>query len=357
MTNYVPFLKSKSNEIIALSELDKTLLGGLTPFFDYPKKKEGQTPDEFKASIAKLKRSLKKHVSDFQEIYFDTYDLDDTFEVDGDHHYRHLLEELSIFNIVPVISIDRSSAHQRSVFDLKQYGVLSSDVVAFRITPEDFQSFGVIEDDIESELKPIFDLFQAVDLIFDCRVCSNFDPAKISKEIVEFAQRFSESYSPRRLIVTGSSITASIGEIVDVESERIIERSEIDIFKAVTKRAAGALEFVFGDYATVSPNYSDIEIIPEILRNLTAPKLIYSFDNQHYVIRGGSLKTKGAKQYFKMAATLCAKPFFRKAPYSLGDQYFEQKSRGEGKDCAPNTVVKPSVNAHITYILRNSVTE
>lgn len=353
MTKYIPFLKSKPNEISALGELDPSILNQLTPFFDYPHKSGGESPDQFKTSVDKLVTKIIKHVSALKELYFDTFDISNDFNVDGNHYYHYLLTCFNKLNVIPVVSIDRSPNHLKSVFDLKSKGSLSSSIIAFRITLPDFSSFNVVEQDIKTQLGPIFAYFQAVDLIFDCRICTTLDPVKTSKQISDFAQKFTQAYPVRRLIVTGSSVPPSIGDILAVETECLLNRAEMAIFRAV-KSAATNLEFIFGDYTTVSPNYSEPNIKPEMMQNVMTAKLTYSFGEMHYFIRGGQLKSKGPGQYVVMAAILCKKSFFRGAKYSKGDTYLEEKSRGIGSNCAPNTVIKPSVNAHITYIVRDA---
>ncbi|MBX2859133.1 MAG: hypothetical protein KTR17_10750 [Cellvibrionaceae bacterium] len=80
-------------------------------------------------------------------------------------------------------------------------------------------------------------------------------------------------------------------------------------------------------------------------------KLIYSFEGQHYFIRGGSLKTKGRDQYYDLAAVLCSKNFYRGPSYSAGDAYFFKKSNREPPQAYVNTVIRPCIDAHITYII------
>jgi len=352
MINYIPFLKYKSNEIIALGELQSPILSQITPFFDFPKAKDKQTSEQFKTSVDRLSRSIHKHIADIGEAYIDTYDVSDEFEVDGEHSYSYLVKSLGELNVIPVISIDRSESHLRAAHNLKINKDISTNVVAFRITPEDFQNYSVVEEDIGDTLGEIFKAFETIDLIFDCRYCSDLDAKIIAKNISNFSEKFSNNYTTRRLIVTGSSIPASIGDVLPVDSECFIEKKEIDIFNEV--KACSRLNFLYGDYATVSPNYSDVNIKPEIMQNVITAKLIYSVGKQHFFIRGGSLKTKGYGQYFDLASVLCAKDFFRGAPYSSGDFYFEEKSKRKGNNCGPGTIVKPAINAHITYIVQDA---
>jgi len=67
----------------------------------------------------------------------------------------------------------------------------------------------------------------------------------------------------------------------------------------------------------------------------TPAKFIYSLVDQHYFIRGGSLKTKGRDQYYDLAASLCVSKYFfsRALEYSLGDAIFMRKFRREGDQC------------------------
>jgi hypothetical protein len=355
MINYIPFLKSKSNEIIGVANLATEILENITPFFDYPKRDNGDDEASFKVSVEKLCSSLDKHLSKVKRFYFDCYDIDDTFQVDGRNVYQYLLEELSAFPVIPVVSVDRSSEHNKSVFDLKKNNIITSDVVAFRITPEDFESYSTIKDDIFDELGAVFNEFEYVDLVFDCRVCANIDAQKTSKLINDFAIIFSSQFSVRNFIVTGSSIPASVADVLSVNEEKSIERREIEIYDGV-RRLSDGVDYLFGDYTTVSPNYSDADIPKNQMQNRTTAKLTYSYEDKHYFIRGGSLKTIGLGQYFDLAATLCGKSFFRKGIYSVGDKYLEDKSKRVGSNCTPSTIVKPCVNAHITYVARQLLT-
>ncbi|GAA6166792.1 beta family protein [Sessilibacter corallicola] len=348
---YVPFLKSKANEIHALAGLDESIAENLVPFFDYPKKQSGDKAEDIGPAIIRLAKKFKKHLGGFEEFYFDVYDLSDGLEIEGDHLYSFLLGAFSDLPLVPVVSIDRSDDHLNSVIKGKEKGVVSSNYVAFRVTPEDFQNFDAVIDDIEDMLNPIFSLFEMVDLIFDCRICSNLDSQKLSKQIDVFTKGFVSSYPVRRVVVSGSSIPASVAEVLSSNSEKYVERVEVDIFSAAV--SLGAAQYVFGDYTTISPDYSDADIPGDQMQGRITAKFIYSFEGQHYFIRGGSLKTKGRDQYYDLAEVLCSKDFFRGPEYSTGDAYFYEKSCREGDKCWVTTVIKPSIDAHISYTVKD----
>lgn len=353
MTKYVPFLKSKSNEIIALGDLSSDVIELICPFFDFPKNKNGYNNETFKINVRKVLNSFKKHIKDIDELYFDNYDIDDSLHIDGMHNYHYLLGCLNDFPVTPVVSIDRSPNHINSVITQKDAGIVSSTVIAIRLTPEDFESFHAIEDDIEDVLGNVFDKFNSIDLVFDCRVCNNLDSRTLSRHIVDFANGFSDKYTTRRIVITGSSIPASIKDLIKVDEEGIFERNELKVYQGAKPHLDEHI-LVFGDYATVSPNYSEVDIIPEAMQNITTAKFIYSFAQSIYVIRGGSIKQNGFGQYYELAKQLCSKPFYRGEKYSKGDQYLHQKSLGIGNYCTPSAVVKPTINSHITYMVKDA---
>ena len=114
---------------------------------------------------------------------------------------------------------------------------------------------------------------------------------------------------------------------------------------------------VLGDYGVISPDYSDIKIPSNAMLNVMAPKIIYTYNRKHFIIRGGAIKTheRGFKQYNDFAEIIVLKPFYRGPGYSYGDNFIEQKSRSIGKKVMPGTIIKPTVNAHITYMMKDYV--
>lgn len=356
MNNYIPFLKLKSNEILAIKELEAELQEEITPFFDFPRK-DVFTEDTFKKTTETMVRSVKRHLGNISCFYLDNFDIDSNLEIDGINNYAYLLESFSDCPIIPVVSIDRCEGHIDAVYDAKNSDVIDSEVFALRLVPEDFENFDVIADDIDDMIGDVFETFDDIDLIFDCRVClgQNRYLDNLALNIINFAKKFSALYPIRKLIVTGSSIPASIREIIGVESEVELQRAELRIFNFVGMEISELYNIVIGDYGMVSPNYSDLDIIPEAMQNVTAPKILYAFDDYHYIIRGGALKTHPRRfaQYFDLAEILVSKNFFRGRNYSFGDRFLEEKSYGRGNYVTPASIIKPTVNAHITYMLKD----
>ncbi len=223
-SKYVPFLKLKPNEIMAVKELDADLRQAITPFFDFPYKKV-RTEEDFKKTAEKRFRSIVKHLSDIPYFYLDNYDVDSNLAVDGGHNYAYLLSTYADLPVVPVISIDRDPGHMQAVCEAKDSGDLKSETVALRFIAEHFENFDVVAVDIEGSLSYTFQKFNSIDLILDCRVCLNQDTVLLISNIVHFIEKFSDAYTVDKVIVTGSSIPASIGAVLDTHHEVELPRS------------------------------------------------------------------------------------------------------------------------------------
>jgi len=239
--------------------------------------------------------------------------------------------------------------NNNSVFQSKREGETASSIVAFRAVQDDFEDFELNKDQIDYDLAGVFAQFDEIDLILDCRVCSELDISLTAKQISTFAGKFCQTYNVRRVVVTGSSIPMTLSDAVKPNTAEIVTRRELAIISKA--RSLSEVDVVAGDYATVSPFFSDAKFDPKLFPIVTAPRLIYSFNHSHYIARGISLKKGGQTQYVGITKTLCGQTFFRGRGYSAGEDYFDDKRRQIGKNATNGTVVTPSLVAHITYMV------
>lgn len=350
MIKYIPFLKSKRNEINAMGDLDSNVKQAICPFFDFPHRKdEGYSPEAFAKAVRDIAQGLKKHWGANAEFYFDDLNVSQKLIVDGMYQYAHILHALNELRVIPIVDLERIE-HNDAVAQLKRSGVISSTAVAFRTQPIDFEDFEDSENKINNRLANIFNEFEHIDLVLDCGLCTGLSLVETARQIAAFAQKFCEVYSKvRRVVVTGSSIPPSSSDVLETNSECVVRRHELDIIRRV--RDFHSIDLTIGDYATVSPLISEVNIAPKIMQRVMTARLTYTYQDFHYFIRGSSLRTDGYEQYFGLARTLCQQVFFRGASYSEGDQYFYEKSQCIGSNGAPGPVIKPSVVAHITYMV------
>jgi hypothetical protein len=352
MIRYMPFLKAKRGELTAMGELAPEVKQVICPFFDFPRRKPDYESEVYAATTRSIATSLRKHWGVDAEFYFDDFDIAQTLKVEDEHQYGYVLRTFKGLQVISVVALDRPN-HNAAVARLKRDREIDSATVAFRAVQSDFEDFDGNEDQIDYDLANVFSQFQTIDLILDCRLCSGMNVSETAQQIAAFAKKFSDAYEKvRRVTVTGSSIPASLGDVVESATTKVIERLELSILARA--RRLTEIDVVAGDYATVSPFYSDADFEPTLFQKVTSPRLIYSFNHSHYIARGASLASGGQGQYFGMTKVLCRQGFFRGRGYSTGEDYFYEKSHAIGRNATNGTVVKPSVVAHITYMAREA---
>ncbi|MBB3213911.1 hypothetical protein FHW67_003217 [Herbaspirillum sp. Sphag1AN] len=350
--NYTPFFKFKGNEVAGLSMLNSRLKEELTPFFDFARK-DGMSRLDFEKSVAVCAKKAKKYLKEFSYIFIDSFDIPDSIAYATTPNCRVIIEEFFDFEYVPVIGLDRAANHNKAIFDAKAKGEIISDKVAIRFQPEEFSSFNLIESELLDLIRKGTIFFSDWIFIFDCRVCLQSNRLKLASEIANFTLSADKAFEVGKYIVVGSSIPASITDIAKPSDESLVPRAELEIFHTAQSMAEGIV-LSLGDYTIVSPLYSDLTIAPELLLSVTAPKVFYTYEHQHYIARGGRIKTGGYGQYDSICVEISQKSFYRKSHYSWGDNFIQERADGKGSNnVTPSTILKPTICAHIEYMSRD----
>jgi hypothetical protein len=354
MRSYTPFLKLKANEVAALEVLRSDVLDRVTPFFDLPQK-PGMDERQFCDMVTKSARKLVKMFKNGKTFYLDCYDIPDDISVAGNNIFYFVAHTFADFRFIPVIGLDRSNSYLDAVFESKINGRIASNTIAVRILQEDFESFTASSSDIKVLIDNASAAgFTIVELVLDMRCCLGQQTADLATMLESFITDITSVHELSKIVVTGSSIPRRISDIVGTQSEVDAIREEIAVFRALDAQFSPE-EIGFGDYTVVSPFYTDVDMAPELLQNVTAPKVPYSHGDIHFIMRGGALKThpRGSKQYNDFAASLVTKPFFRKAGYSFGEDYIVEKANMQGNGVTPSSILKPMICTHMTYMVRD----
>lgn len=349
-TKYTPFLKLKVNEVAAVASLADEVSDEIVPFFDLPMKK-GMSTETFSTMVKKAARKIEINIGKSRPFFLDNYDIPDAITAGGKANYSFIAAAFAKLSFIPVLGLNRSPAHNQAVMQGRTDGLIDSTRVAIRLAGDDFEDFSLVEDDLENLVSQALSIFEDCVLIIDCRMCLNTDPAALAKRIFAFLTAAQAKFVFAETIVTGSSLPASIGDVAKTSQDSELPRVELQIFKAL--RSLGGMEHVgLGDYTVVSPLYSEVTLPPEMLPNITAPKILYANDAVHFIARGSALKThaRGNLQYNDMLAELIKMPFFRGEDYSVGDAFLAMKSVAVGKMVTPGSILNPTINAHITYM-------
>ena len=359
MTNYVPFLKTKTNEFSAIKNLDDDIAMNITPFFDINRKEnknetdgkpiiqnggsQKYTENEYKDKIEKLVRKCELNLKKVYTFYLDDHDVDDELYINGAQSYGFVIERFSSFNFIPIIGINRDNCRNSIVFEKNQ--LIKSSIVAIRLEFEDIQT-GILE--IKQLVKLATHYFSQIELIIDMRIMpQDIDIKEVFTVISKFLSK--PIYTFSKIIISGSSITKAPGEIIDTKTIKDIPRKELELFSLLNSYFT---DLTYGDYTIISPCYSELNIDPRLLPGITAAKVIYSYGNYHHFCRGEILETGGSSQYNKFCKHIFESDFYRGKDYSFGDNFI-YNAIGKTDGISPGSILNPTINAHISYMYKD----
>ncbi|MFW9078677.1 beta family protein [Pseudomonas sp. P2757] len=352
MPKYMPFLKAKANEFGAIKSLVKERKQLIAPFFDLPLKKD-MDASTLKTNIETAARKFCLNMKGVPEYFVDDYDIPDSILIGGRPSYEYFAacmyaQEL---NFNPVVGVDRTTDRNSCVFTLAFTKAVKNRRIALRISSEDLISYNLIRTDILHLIAMGKGIYDRWVLIIDNRICKGVDAVARAAQISAFCTAAAADYTYEAIVITGSTLPPVTGDVLSTNNEIHLPRNEIAIYNHALSGLSGH-KVIFGDYTIVSPDYSDSDIDPRNMLNVTAPKVVYSYEDKHYIVRGGGIKThpRGFKQYNDIASTIVAKSFFRRGN-SEGDLYLVEKAAGLGSTVMPGSILKPTINSHMSFML------
>lgn len=352
MIKYIPFLKFKQNEIQGIAQLDSGIRNQITPLYDVPRSQNIMTEFEVLKRIRLAAAELKKSKDADSEYWFfvDNLDIDESINLAGSFQYRYMLNALKDYSLMPVVALDRSPDHNSAAFDFIR---MKSGSLGVRLQEEDIESYGIT--------KPRLDLLwteiqaaqpAGVVLLIDLRIVD--DHAESKRKVERFLSRFKLDFQVDATSVSGSVIPGNIATLIGTDVQKHVVREEYLLWRSLTS-SPDYQNVLYGDYGVVSPEYSDLDLNPELMSGVSTPKVFYTHSDQFYISRGRRFKTHGYQQYFTIADDIVGQAFYRGAAYSYGDNYIHERSflsaRRPPKGGSPSTWIKSLIAAHITFIV------
>ncbi|MCB2386352.1 beta family protein [Thalassolituus alkanivorans] len=348
-TKYYPFLKLKQNEVAALGSISSNILSDLTPLFDIPKT-EKESPTTAQTSVEKGIKFLNKSWDKSKNLLIDCKDII-TLSVNNQHIYDYTISRFKEegFNFTPVLALNRDKGHNECV--QKHHTQAPFSKIAIRLERYEIDDFYTCE----AELSALLAHFQGcnITIIIDIAVIhGEKDAQRLITPLTDFIQDISTSntinYST--IVFTSSVISANFNEHTPAKKSSKLPRFEYFLYEQLRRLESN---LIYGDYGIVSPEYSDSGLPIEFIYQMSTPKLIYTGRNEYYIFRGGSLKTNGNKQYFKLAKEIVSLEEFRGAHYSSGEKFIDQKSKEIGSPSSQGNWYKFLNVSHITYIVKD----
>lgn len=347
---YVPFLKLKKNELLALRRMDSAYQGQITPLFDIPREK-GMDEVAFVSRVRASRKYVDRALNEFSfDFYLDVFDIPLGINVKGQHIYEYALNEFSEINPIPVVGLDRDDGHiaaTRSFLNGSE-----SKRVAIRLLEDDLNSYDFTALQINSSLDDVITLAQEVDLIIDLRFLVSTKIDTIIANVKAFLDKAIKAGKYSKIILSSSSIPSSITDIVKPQREEYFARNEWVVWSDVISVFPNNL--IYADYTVISPDFTEFELAVELMRTVQTPRIIYTGLTTSYAVRGGALKTHGDSQHFDLSDRLMATGMFRSGGYSRGDIYIEDiHNRASDSSGNAQSWIAATVNSHMTFLLNN----
>lgn len=339
--HYVPIIRWKAGERIALRELyddDKT---GLTPLIEIPQDTVEKTLNK-NMSLGALASQLRVQILECwgrRPAFLDVSSL--AAKIDPNQRSAFIEDFYKQANaigltFVPVIGLGGASAARR---ENRIISIVSG--MCLRLNRDDLES-GSLARNVSTwisnyEIDP-----SKVHLVLDLRIV---DPT---------SQDYLRPYSNVPLLDVWNTVTITGGSFPkDLQGlsvgEYLLPRTEWDYWKQLVRARLLRIP-TFGDYATIHPFLQ----LPFPGMNPSA-SIRYTTDDHWLVMRGEGLLNKdgaGHAQYPANAQLLMERPEFCGRDFSFGDTYIYERPIRRDQPGTPRSWVTAGVNHHLTFVVR-----
>jgi len=344
---YVPMLRAKAGEFVALKNLSNRAKSGILPLLDIPentsKAKVPKTDSEHLASIVESISSIWKN----RPLILDAFSWSPNASTDeGEHIITYLQSTLEAkgVEVSPVIGYDR--------WDDLDYQAAISEIVL----PQGRHFCLRLDDDALHDIIDIDYFEERVNEILDAtgKTANEFialiDLADLSrKPLVDVLEVASKSIAALQslnftsIIISGSSIPESINLAVkEPNTIGLLPRKEMLIWRSLYQSFP---QIVFGDYGVRSSRSSGEVIAPD-----ANGKIRYTIEKRFMISRGHSMRTedKGA-QVHKLAEKIISSEYYLGSQFSWGDEIIEKCAQGKYKGNLTNWI-SIDTNHHIELV-------
>ncbi|UOB55528.1 beta family protein [Burkholderia pyrrocinia] len=353
--HYVPVLKWRQGEYLALSRLDPAVRDWVTPLFEVPTEAwdfEAEAPAKsLDEHLAKFGVRLKQKW-DSRRCFVDSPFIDGEASVDnGTHHLAHIFDLARVAGAmpVPVLGLGRSEAYigaVRAIVDRDGRGA------CLRLTPDDF---GVsMHAEVDALLKGIGIDEGACDLVLDCAADIATSPkmqALVWKGLLDELPKVADW---RSITIAGTSFPQTLPSALFRPSGVIKRHDWLGYKSLVGMLPAGVRVPTFGDYGVAHP---ETELIDPRMLDPNA-KVKYTINDEWFIAMGVQVKKHGRAQYADVCRSIVSArpPIFMGGAYSYGDKFIEDCANGDGSTGGASTWPMVGSNHHVTKVVRDVAT-
>lgn len=349
-THYVPILKGKEGEYGALKELSSTVKDRITPLVEVtpiPWDFENEVPAKtIDAHLGKVTDKIKGCWPEKTPIFIDLLWIPETERMsDGRHPLTFILDSARSKDLylIPVTGVARNRDYQMAV---KDAALKDRRGYCLRLENDDFGEFGTLGTKINDLLGEIGTGPDEVDLLLDFKEISSSQTAAVSIAANSLISTLPFIAQWRTLIFAGTGFPPDLSDVA-ASSVKTIARSEWTVWQSLVSTSSTIKRKPsLGDYGISHP--SAIEIDPRIMK--MSANLRYTTDTDWLILKGRNVRDHGFDQFHALCRQLIARPEYKGAAFSWGDQSISDCAARTTNPGNATTWRKVGTNHHVTLV-------
>lgn len=337
---YLSILKQKAGEVDAVRDLASSIWAQWNPLFELLSgelDEEESVSDLITRLVHGVKRSCKPGTTIFLD--FEGVELPDT---GGSPVVAQVLAQIAAlgYEVVPVVHLFSSPDIRSAYAQFLQTngGCCASRLYLSDLTPQLNEQASSLSAQLDMTIEESFLLIDVEEIPANYVV----QLGVVLGALVPLIPRLAD-WSSVTVVGTG------IPRILDIPagSNAVLPRTEWELFTQASPSLRPLVRRLdFGDYTISNPEL--IEFDPVTMQ--VSPKILYTTDDSWVAYKGRSTRRHSWDQTHGMCALLAARPEFRGAGFSRGDEYIAQcavraVSRGNGR-----TWKRVGTNHHLTFV-------
>lgn len=348
--HYVPILKWKQGEYLALEHLHDEVKENLTPLLEIP-------PIGYDFERATESRTIDAHLEGFgkrlaskwggRQCFVDTNLIPrETRMADGRHFVQAVFDDARNNNCgaIPVVHLaddEATSSAIASTIGTDRRGM------ALRLILPDFDRPN-LSSDIETILADTGLNRGDVHLILDAEA-PNFGAINV---FVSWVQRYMSMIPHldgwQTFVFAATSYPSSVSHLQAPFEQ--VPRFEWSAYQELVNRLdADHRKPTFGDYAVAHPRLVEFD-----MRQIRpSAKLRYTADDFWHIGKGTNVRDDGFEQYRDLCQTLTEQSYFDGSGYSYADDYIVDCAQGAGSTGNLSVWVRVAMNRHFTKVVKD----
>jgi len=347
---YIPILKWRQGEYLALERLKSEIKDSVMPLIEIP-------PIEWDFAKGRLAKNIDEHLASFPKrlhkkwegrpAFIDFNLLDSAYRLlDDKQPVTFIFDEIRVHGAhgIPVTNPYRDLSYQEAV---KEIIKKDNNGVCFRISFND-----IVKNNISSDIASLSNILNVnidnIDIVLDLG-SPNYQPISAFVAALRASlKKIKNLEEYRSFTLISTAFPKSMGEVS--KGGHIIERLEWKLYLEYCSKALENEDLPqFGDYAIAHP------VLPQQDMRLLKPaaSLRYTIDNAWWIEKGISVRDNGFEQYRNICRSIIDSGHFCDADYSEGDEYIKECSDGGGSTGNLSTWRWVGTNHHITKVVHD----